>query len=357
MTQLATQLPLVTTLLADAGYTLDDQQPHTMGERFLMQNITTASGQKIILLGHNAHDVRVVIKVALDDAGAAELKHEQSCRNLLSNINFAYEKFYAPVEVAFWTDGPYTISVQEYIQQDQAFTQRPVADQFNYALSAFKTQECARATTESHFKTIARTFGVRTSTNYQAFTKKFLATANELTSDGTLLQTLLETQVYLEKNLTRIEQYCGFLTHTDFVPHNFRIADGKLYLLDCASLEFGNKHESWARFLNFMTLYNHELENQLITYVEKNRAPEERESLQLMRLYRLAEIITYYLGRLPASSGDLLTLNQARVDFWHDVLSAERINQRVSRTIVENYCTTRDRLRSAGENIRQQGLH
>ena len=106
-----------------------------------------------------------------------------------------------------------------------------------------------------------------------------------------------------------------------------------------------------------MTLYNRPLEQWLITYVEKNRAPEERESLQLMRVFRLGEIITYYMNTLERSDGSLQSLNQARVEFWSNVLAAELNNERVADSIVEQYQMTRDGLRSAEEKERQIGLH
>ena len=106
-----------------------------------------------------------------------------------------------------------------------------------------------------------------------------------------------------------------------------------------------------------MTLYNPELENLLITYVEKNRAPEERESLQLMRIFRLGEIITYYTNTLKNSAGDLLKLNQTRVKFWSNVLEAELGNKRINRETVEAYKNNRDTLRSQDEKNRQLGLH
>ena len=68
-----------------------------------------------------------------------------------------------------------------------------------------------------------------------------------------------------------------------------------------------------------MTLYNPELEELLITYVEKNRSFEERESLQLMRLFRLGEIISYYVNTSEQSTGNLRDLNLVRVRFWNDV--------------------------------------
>jgi thiamine kinase-like enzyme len=161
----------------------------------------------------------------------------------------------------------------------------------------------------------------------------------------------------LLKNHSRIDQYGNFLTHTDFVPHNFRIKDGTLYLLDFSSLRFGNKHEGWARFLNFMTLHNRELETLLVSYVKDNRSEEELESLWLMRLFRLGEIITYYVTTLDKSVDNLLTLNQSRVVFWSEVLKAELRNERVAESIVEEYRQQRDQLRTEEEKVRQVGLH
>ncbi len=344
-------------ILARAGYTLNEHQPHTIGERFLMQNITTPSGQKVILLGTDINQNRVVIKATSDPTGKKEIQHEQACRSLLHTINFAYDTFTTPEEITTWTEDGYLISVQQFIDQESSFIERPLEEQFEYALRAFKTQESARATTASHYKTIASTFGIRQSEDYLRLSQSFLETQQDLETDQGIQNTCQETFKLLERNKDRIEQYCGFLTHTDFVPHNFRIKNGNMYLLDTSSLEFGNKHESWARFLNFMTLYNYKLEKALIEYIEHNRAPEERESMQLMRLYRLVEIITYYSNTLKKSADDLLSLNKARVEFWHDVLQAELRNERVRRDIVESYRITRDRLRSQDEKERQKNLH
>lgn len=354
---IATELAQLRGTLARAGYQLDETQPHIVGERFLMQNITTTSGQKIILLGTDLNGNRVVIKATNDPAGKSELEHERACRQLLTTINFAYEPFTAPEEIAYWEEGGYVISVQQYITQSSAFIDRPLPEQFQYALNAFKTQESARATTPSHYRTIAKTFGIRTSADYLTKAAQFQQTIATHMNGTPVVDTTATALSKLTNNLERIEQYCGFLTHTDFVPHNFRIKDGTMYLLDTASLEFGNKHESWARFLNFMTLYNYKLEAALISYVEKNRAAEERESLQLMRLYRLIEIITYYIKTLERSAGDLQKLNTARVHFWCNVLQAELHDERVRRDIVESYRITRDRLRTQDEKERQKNLH
>lgn len=344
-------------LLYTRGYTLNDHQPHTQGERFLMQNLTTAGGQKLILLGSDQEGTKVVIKATRDNAGKAELQHERHCRQSLHAINFAYQEFHSPAESAFFEADGFLISIQEFIDQKCTYIERPIAEQFSFALQAFKTQESARATTKGHYKIISRVFGIRSSEEYLKLYNGFSTFLSQNTKDSRLLNNIEKVGITLEKQRDRIEQYCGFLTHTDFVPHNFRIKDQTLYLLDFSSLQFGNKHESWARFLNFMTLYNHELEMLLIEYIENNRSTEERESLQLMRLYRLTEIITYYARTLQRSEGELKQLNEARVAFWHHVLQAELENKRVSRNIVISYQKTRDRLRSEGEKQRQQDLH
>jgi len=353
----AAQLATLTPILSKRGYTLAEQQPHTGGERFLMKNLTTTSGDKLILYGNDAGGKPVVIKATCDHAGRQELLHERQCRALLQNIDFAYSSFATPAELDFFTDSGYTITVQQYIDQTSTFLERPLEQQFAFALQALKTQASARITTNSHLRKVRSTFGIRTGADYLRLIRAFVAALEHKQADRSAIDTVQQVQDRLVDQQERIEQYGGFLTHTDFVPHNFRIAGDTMYLLDWSSLEFGNKHESWARFLNFMTLYNPELETLLITYVEQNRAPEERESLQLMRLYRLSELITYYTNTLQNSEGNLLALNQARVQFWRDVLLAELQNKRVERDVVAAYKTTRDQLRSAGEKERQKNLH
>lgn len=354
---LTTELPLISSIINQHGYTLEDNQPHLKGERFLMQAITTNSGQKLILYGRDQQSKRVVIKATRDKNGKLELSHERICRSLLHQLNFAYDVFHSPQELAFIKQSDFIIVITEFIEQSSTFLERPVAEQFTYALSAFKAQENSRATTAKHIRKVKATFNFRSRVNYLKLHESFLIYLMQNKVSDKIIQLITEVQDTLFENQDRIEQYTGFLTHTDFVPHNFRIYDNKLYLLDFSSLQFGNKHESWARFLNFMTLYNRELELLLITYMEKNRAPEERESLQLMRLFRLGEIITYYVKNVNQSDGNLRILNQHRVDFWTDVLAAEIKNERISETIVKHYQTVRDQLRSADEKERQIGLH
>lgn len=356
-TYLATELRTLAPLLALHGFSLDDTQVHTLGERFLMQAVTTVGGQKLILRGTDAMGQPVIIKTSRDPIGQAEIRHERLCRSLINELDFAYNVFVAPQELLHLETAGFVINVQTYIDQETTFLERPLSEQFSYVLSAFKAQEDSRATTGSHVRHIARTFGYKTSRDYSLLAQEFITTITIL-PDAHRAHNLLRTVASrLEDNSERIEQYCGFLTHTDFVPHNFRIKDEQLFLLDFSAIRFGNKHEGWARMLNFMTLYNPALEDALISYVELNRAAEERESLQLMRIFRLAELITYYSKTLHRSHGALRTLNETRIDFWSDVLTAELMDTRVAPNIVQAYQTTRDTLRSDEEKRRQQGLH
>ncbi len=352
------ELPVITELLAPYHITLREDQPHIKGERFLIQALTTIGGKKLILLGTDTKtNKKVVIKASNDYQGKEELKHERTCRTLLHKINFSYESFHSPQELYFIENKGYVIYVGEFIDQTSSFLERPIQEQYTYALRALKAQEQTRATTATHIKTVKRVFGTRTSADYLLMVEGFI---KKVTDEGSYQESVAimhKAKAILTQNQERIEQYCGFLTHTDFVPHNFRIRNNTLYLLDFSSLRFGNKHESWARFLNFMTLYNPELETLLETYMKENRSKEEQESLHLMRLVRLTEIIAYYVGTLERSTGNLQTLNQARVHFWTAVLSATYVDNTVSDAVRAAYIQTRDHLRSDEEKYRQIGLH
>jgi hypothetical protein len=354
----AREIPIIAALLLPHGIILDSEQPHTKGERFLMQALTTIGGKKLILLGTQAETgTKVVIKATSDLVGKQELTHERHCRTLLHTMNFSYEIFHSPREILFLEKNGYTIFVSEFIEQTSSFLERSIEEQFSYALGALKAQERTRATTASHITQIKRVFGTRTSDLYLGMFEAFIYTTNTKYDNVKTKTILQEAYGALVSGATRIEQYGGFLTHTDFVPHNFRIKDGTLYLLDFSSLRFGSKHESWARFLNFMALYNPALEDLLVTYVEQNRSLEERESLKLMRLFRLGEIIAYYANTLEKSTGDLLTLNQTRIEFWTEVLAAELRNTRIDDSVRTTYKEKRETLRSASEKARQIGLH
>jgi hypothetical protein len=301
---------------------------------------------------------RVVIKITRDKNGKKEMIHERNCRANLPNITFAYRVFFSPQELLFTEKNGLLISVQEYIDQKCAFLERPLEEQFFIALKAFKAQEGAHATTYGHLRLIEKTFGKVDSSYYlklyRGFQKNILQ--NDFI-DERIRMLLQKGYEALKKQKEIIEQYCNFLTHTDFVLHNFRVSNGNIYLLDHSSIRFGNKYEGWARFLNFMTLYNRKLERALLFYLQNNRAEKEIVSLKLMRIFKLGEIIWYYTEKLDKTSDDLRKLTEKRIFFWSNVLEAILNDTLVSQEIVEKYKHERNTLRSPEEKERQKGLH
>jgi len=351
------ELEIVRPILFDLGFTLEDHQPHLGGERYLMQAITTTSGKKLILVGRGKDGQRVIIKTTEQTSGMREILHERICRDALKKMKFAYHVFFSPEEVLFTKKAGRMMFIQKFIEQDRTFLERTNAEQFSFLLKAFKAQEGARAATYEHLRFARKNFG---SINAEGYLRSFNEFKNKITArtdDENLKKDLLRAQEFLVRENYTIEQYCRFLTHVDFVPHNIRIVGEKIYLLDNSALHFGNKYEGWARCVNFMALYNPPIERALIGYVRNNRTEEETLSLRLMRVYRLGEIIWYYVNTLSKSSGNLLTLNKARVLFWTQMLESVLDDKPLPAEVLENYKHTRDQLRTEDEKDRQKGLH
>lgn len=353
-----TEIKALQPILQKYSIELDTHQPHIIGERYLMQAITTTSGKKLILLGKNADGKKVVIKATRDSFGKKEIEREHLCRNILHKINFAGEVFHTPNEFLYIHTKNFLMSVTQFIDQESTFLERPINEQFFFALKAFKAQEATHATTWSHLKLITGVFDIRSSNNYTHAFAMFKANiAMALPHNHQLHSILNRAYTTLTQHKEAIEQYCGFLTHTDFVPHNIRIHNENIYLLDHSSLTFGNKYEGWARFLNFMTLYNPELEQAFTTYVAQNKTPEESVSLHVMRIYRLGEIIWYYVQTLDKCEGNLKLLNNARVNFWSTVLKHILNNEKIPESVRTTYIQICNSLRSEDEKKRQHGLH
>jgi hypothetical protein len=352
------EIRYLTPFLTECGYTLDKEQPHIKGERFLMHAVTTTSGTKLILLGTHANGNRVVIKASRDNDGIREINHERLSRQVLNRINFARDTFHTPTELMHAKHGGFVINIQSYIEQEKSFLERPLKEQFTFALSAFEGQEGAHAATYAHERLIKRFFGIRDAHTY---VHSFLTFKQKIEMVFPQSNSLHSLYAHAYETLTAkevvINQYSNFLTHTDFVPHNFRINGNTIYLLDHSSLVFGNKYEGWARFINFMSLYNPTLEEALVSFVRDNRTHEESIALFLMRTYRLTEIIAYYANTLEKTSGNLCVLNEERILFWSDVLQAHLKHQRVSKERIHAYQMRRDVLRSDDEKKRQRGLH
>ena len=343
-------------IFAKHGFSLDADQLHIKGERYLTRPIGGA--KKILLLGRNSDDARVVIKIGSDKQGIAEIEHERICRDTLDKMDFAHDILHSPKELLFTKECGRAITVSEFIEQEISFTERSVPEQFTLALSLLKTQEQVHATTYGHARTVRRTFGEMRADDYLQKCKTYTTEIEAAeTKNQQIKETLEKSFQLLNKNKDAIEQYGGFLANWDLTPQNIRINKNHIYFLDHASFHFGNKHESWARFINFMSLYEPQVAHALVEYIRNNRTTEESFSLKLMRVYRLVELIRFYTGWLPRTEGSTYELARARIDFWHEVLRATFDNNFVFSEVTERYKTTRDILRSEEEKKRQVGLH
>lgn len=351
----AQELARLSPLLAALNIEILPQQPHIGGERHLIGPL--GSGRKLVLIGRAADGRRVLVKASSDPKGVAEMEHERLCRSVLERIRFAYRAFLSPKEILFTKKGGFAIAVSEFIEQERPFLERPSEEQFALALGAFKAQEGAHAATYAHARAIRSTFGEMRAADYLRHLTRYAQETHALAHDAELDALLARAVEYAGKQQEILEQYCGFLTHWDFVPQNIRVSGGKLFLLDHSSLRFGNKYEGWARFVNFMELYNPPLAEALVQYVADNRTQEESVSLKLMRVYRLAELLRYYAGWLPRAQGDLNRLAQVRIAFWSEVMRCVLDDRKVPSEIIDAYKKTRDALRSEEEKLRQIGLH
>lgn len=322
-------------LLTRLGIVLEAEQPHIGGERYLM------SGRKLVLFG-TYKGVRAVLKISSNADGKKEIRIERAAREKLQNLRFAYEVFVLPKELIFYDNGDFVVFVTAYIAQERTFLERPLREQFNLLLRALKSQEAVHATTSAHAREIRSTFGIWGAEEYMKHAALFLEE---------------EVSAFLAAHREDIERYCGFLTHSDFLPHNLRVAGENIYLLDSSSLHFGNKHESWARVLNFMLLYNPELERALVHYLRDNRAEEEYTSLRAMRVYKAGYLVHFYKQSLARTEGALRELTEARIVFWRGVIRALIHDTPLETTVIEHYKAERDRLRSAEEKERQKELH
>lgn len=344
------ELEIISSILENYDISLDTEQVHIGGERHLF------SGKKFVLIGEKDGSP-VIIKASRDKNGIREIETERKCRKALDTIEFAAHVFFSPEELLYIKQKGYVISIIAYIEQQSTFIKRPLKDQFFLTLKAFEIQEGVHATTYEHANIIRNLFGIKKTEDYLSSFDTFQKIAKEKNAPSKTYTTLKDSLQTLKDAQSIIECYGGFLVHTDFVPHNVRIKDHTIYLLDHSSISFGNKHEGWARFLNFMTLYNRELESALLYYFQHNRSPLENESLRLMRIYRLGELIAHYTKLLEHTADDLRELTKERISFWTDVLISIQSETLLEESRIEEYKKVRDSLRTSEEKKRQKNLH
>ncbi len=339
-------------ILEKHGYILDKEQLHTGGERYLM------SGKKLVFIGHyKKGGRRVVIKVSSSPTGIKEILRERACRTIIKTIDFAYRSFFFPEEILFIEKNGYTISITAYIEQAQHFIDRPLEEQFFLALRAFEMQESAHVTTYAQEKSIRDSLGMKDAEHYLSSFDEFKNNARvKDQTNAHLIAVFEEAFKFLKEGTPLIERYSGFLTHSDFVPHNLRIVSNTIYLLDHTSLHFGNKYESWARFINFMVHHNPELEHLLMTYVRQNRSADEYLTLRLMRVYKLGFLLQYYTGTLKKTSGDMQKLMRLRLAFWTRVLESVLDDKHLPNEIICSFLEEENVLRSEEEWKRRKEI-
>ncbi|OHA38267.1 MAG: hypothetical protein A3I98_03040 [Candidatus Taylorbacteria bacterium RIFCSPLOWO2_02_FULL_45_10b] len=346
----ATQLSAISALLKPIGYELSEHQPHLSGERYLMTR------NKLVLAATRMKDgMKVIVKTSNHPDGQKEIITEKTARDTLMSIEFASEYILFPVEIYHGTKGGYMIWITEYIPQDKVFVAHTIEDQFFLILRAFEAQESFHATTLEHLKTIQKNFVIfgpdKYLESFKTFPEKTRTAFAKIKSDPRFLVDALKM---LQSNVAVLGRYSNYLTHTDFVPHNFRVRDHAIYMLDCSAVHFGNKYEGWARFLNYMFIHNPKLEAMLLAYIRKNRGAEEYLDLRLMRAYKIGYLLNYYAAALEKTDGDLRELTKLRLSFWHDMLMAILNDIQPDPKILPEYLAGRNRLRSPEEKERQQ---
>lgn len=341
-------------ILNGLGFTIDADQPHTKGERGSFR------AKKIILLGnHKLDNKKVVIKCARFEEGVSELLEEKQARESIKKIDFAYHEFLEPEEVYFSSTNDYTIQITEFIQEEMRFTEREPKEQFDIVYKSFVVQEGIHAVTRKHNKQIQEYFKVYDFEDY----RKQVSICKEKVTDflGSESDLLEKAERDVLQNKYRINQYSGFLTHTDFVPHNFRVRNSRVHLLDHSAIVIGNKHDGWARFLNWAVLHAPMVEKWFEEYFKINRSLEEQESLRLMRLVRLFELAAHhskiYFDATKCENLELKELSKKRVYFWLEVMRAVFENREVDRQIIEDYKNIRDSLRTQSEKERQKVIY
>lgn len=324
--------------LATIGITLDGEQIHIQGERFLMQK------DKLVLTGVIG-EKRVVIKASNKINGKQEIQNEKAIREKLESMAFAKEKILFPKEIFFGTKDDWLFWVAEYISQKKVFVKHDIEEQFFMLLRAFGAQESFHATTFEHMRDLAKTFEVFDPTKYlnTFFTFKI---GNPRLHE--------RAHKFLSGHLNVLSKYSDYLTHTDFVPHNFRVKGHQIYMLDLSAIHFGNKYEGWARLLNYMVIHEPELEKLLSKYLQQNREIDDNLALKLMRVYKLGFLLDFYTQSVIKTEGNLKTLTLERINFWQKIMNLILDDQEIPKELVEVYRGKRDKLRSIEEKERQR---
>ncbi len=340
----------LTEALASSGITLDEAQPHISGERFLL------SPAKLVLLGKDREGRQVVIKASntKGQRGIEEITQEKKIRDTLGRINFAKDSLLIPEERLFTSANGYTILATDFIEQERIFIKHSLEEQFFLILRAFEAQEALHATTYEHVRQVAPIFKSTTPEQYCANFSSFRLQIEMNYPDSELTLSFTRGEEILKENISVLSRYANYLSHTDFVPHNMRVKNRSVYILDQVAIEFANKYEGWARLLNYMIVHNPALERLLALHLAKNRSADENLDLKLMRIYKAGFLLNYYASVLPKTEGNLRALTLERLGLWTHILEALLEGREVESKFVEEYKNRRGELRTEEEKERQR---
>lgn len=331
----------ITKILNELGFELEKLQPHINGERKIM------APNKLVLVGRSVKDNRrVIIKMSSLIKGKKEIQEEKRARDTLTSFMFSKETILFPEEVLFGEHKSYLILVTEFIEQKKIFVANSLRKQFSLILKTFESREVFNTTAVGHIQGVLKTFPIFDTKSYLTDFNNFCKAVGG--------KTMKDARAVLKDNEEVIEKYCKHLVHTDFAPHNFRIKDDSLYILDCSAFHFGNKYEELARLLNYMVIHNPDLEKLIREFILANRGEGEYLDLRLMRIYKAGFLLKFYSQALKKTSGALYELTSARIDFWNEVLKSLMEDKELDEKILEGYIKDRDALRSEEEKIRQR---
>ncbi|MBI5045402.1 MAG: hypothetical protein HZC14_00090 [Candidatus Niyogibacteria bacterium] len=328
---------------------MEKKQPHISGERAVLSQKSL-----VLFCAEKSTGNRVVVKCSGHEDGMREIRREKIMRDHLATAKYSTDRPALPKETFFGERDNYIFLATEYVDQERVFVKHDLQQQFFMALNAFERQEAFHATTYEHLSSIKKIAEIITPELYSEKFGNFIKNANANYQNSETLSTLMQAKNLFDQNLNMVRTYSYYLIHEDLVPHNFRIRNSHIHMLDCASLQYGNKYESWARFINYMVIHSPELEKKLLQYIKNSRGEREYLCLRVMRAFKVAQLINYHASLISKVEGNFLQLTKIRLDFWTKVLSKILADEKISSEEHENYTRQRDALRSNEEKERQQ---
>ncbi len=298
---------------------------------------------KRVLVARNKDDEKVIVKISDSPNGKREISSEKEIQDALTKAVFSQENIFFPNEVFYGESNGFLIRITNFIDQEKVFGAHTIEEQFFMIMREFETQESFYANTFEHINMIKNVFSVTNSKDYVTRFSNF--------DVGPSKSNALEL---LKTNKDLMETRSNYLTHTDFVPSNFRVVRNKIFMIDLSSMHFANKYEGLARFLNWCIIHNPQLETLICEYIKNSRGEEEYLCLRLMRIYKAGFLINHYNVTLSKTTGDLYTLTKRRLELWQKIIKCLIEDSSIPLDLIDDYKKDRNELRSAGELKRQK---